>query len=134
MIGSMEDNIGTIHADVLAQPLQRLADRCGRPVDGGVDQLPRYAGDQVLEIRSCLQRAGLGAQSHIEQAEIDQQQDRREVKQHAKDPGARFGVALPLHKVILQAVRLLGDPSLEQACKDPVDEWMIPQDQGAMRA
>ena len=64
MIGSMEDDIGTIHAHMLAQPFQRLADRFGRPLDGRVDQLPGYAGDHVLEIRSCPQRAGIGAQPH----------------------------------------------------------------------
>ena len=134
MIGSMEDDVGTIHAHMLAQPLQRLADRAGRPLDGRVDQLPGYAGDQVLEIRSCLERAGVGAQPPIEKAEIDQQQDRREIEQHAKDPGARLGIALLRHEVILQAARLLGHARREQARENPVGERLVLQDQSAMRA
>src|SRR5215467_7222945 len=80
-IGAMEDDVGAIDPDMPAQFLQPVADRVGGPVDGRADQLPRYARDQVLEIRACPERAGVGAEPEVEMAEPDQQQDRCEVEE-----------------------------------------------------
>ena len=107
IIGSVEDDIDAVHARVAAQLLEPLQDSMARPIDWRIDQLRRDASNQVLEIRARLQGTRIGAQSHIEMAEIDQQQHRCEVEEDARDPGKRLGATMFLDEEILQGTRLL---------------------------
>jgi hypothetical protein len=108
-VWAVEDDIGAIHARVAAELLEPLADSVARPIEWRIDQLRRDAGNQMFEIRARLQRARVGAQPHIEMAEIDQQQHRREIEEHAKDPGERLGLTMLLDEEIPQGTRPLRD-------------------------
>ena len=134
IIDLLEDDTDAIHARVAAQLLEPLPDSVARPIQGRIDQLRRDAGNKMFEIRARLERTRIGAQPHIEMAEIDQQQHRREVEEHAKDPGERLGVAVILHEEILQKTRLLRNARREETRQNAVHGREHSQDQISVRA
>jgi hypothetical protein len=133
-IAALEEGVRAIHAGVAAQLLEPLADAAAGLIGRRIDQLRRDAGDQMLEIRARLQGTRVGAQAHVEMAEVDQQRHRGEVEQHAENPGKRLGAAMLRDEGIAQRACVRRNPRREQTRQNFVHRRKGPEDQGSMCA